>query len=129
MTPDTIRKTIQTAPTWWVANNIPVEERALFEGHCQDGRHTVLVYAYLFGQIRMRLTDKERPDSTAPEGHGSIVRELDTYKLETAVGTIAAIMAADDAAAYCESLARPWNTAFEGDRIRLDNEESEFRPS
>lgn len=39
-------------------------------------RHTILVENYMFGQYRIRLTDLTQPDSYAPEGHGSIVREL-----------------------------------------------------
>lgn len=84
-------------------------------------RYGVLVYNYLFGQKRIQLTDREQPDSDAPEGHGSIIRLLDTYNPGTLKRVVEAILEADDPPTYCMSFARPWNTDFIGDRIRLDN--------
>ena len=83
--------------------------------------YTVLVEAFAFGQYRIRLTDKTQPDSFAPAGHGSIVRELCTYHESKAYETVDALAKADDPLAYCVSLERPYNCEYEGGRIRLDN--------
>ena len=133
MTPDEIEKALVTG-----AINLIIYrsdhgigdpgEPPLFEGQCNDEHHTVLVIAYNFGQIRIRITDKRKPDSWAPEGHGSIVRELDSYKKDVAADCISMLMGSDDPMAYAESLAKPWNTSFVGDRIRLDNEPSRYGP-
>ncbi len=92
-----------------------------------NDRYGVLVYGYLFGQYRIQLTDRQRPEYGAPDGHGSIVQLLDTYDPLKLIMVVRAILNADDPLALCESKARPWNTNFVGDRIRLDNK-PEDRP-
>jgi len=37
---------------------------------------TILVQPYALGQYRIQITDLSQPDGFAPEGHGSICREL-----------------------------------------------------
>lgn len=37
--------------------------------------HTLIVRPYALGQYRIQLTRKDQPDTFAPPGHGSIVRE------------------------------------------------------
>lgn len=88
--------------------------------------YTVLVEAFAFGQFRIRLTDKTKPDPYALSGHGSIVREMCTYHLATAESTVAALAEADDPPAFCRALERPWNCEYERGRIRLDNVEGDL---
>ncbi len=85
-------------------------------------RYTLIVRPYLCGQYRLQLCDREQPDPYAPEGHGAIVRECCTYRRQVMARTVSELAGADDPVAYLESLARPWNTEFPGDRIRLDSE-------
>ena len=37
---------------------------------------TVIVYPYALGQFRIQVTELRFPSGYAPEGHGSIAREL-----------------------------------------------------
>jgi hypothetical protein len=84
--------------------------------------YTLLVYKQLCGQFRIQLTDKLTPDPTAPEGHGSIVCQLDTYYPAKAVAAAAMLSHAEDPLALARSWARPYNCdGVERDRIRLDN--------
>jgi hypothetical protein len=83
--------------------------------------HSVLVRPYAYGQYRIQLTRTDRPDYDAPEGHGSIVRELCTYNRATAYLIASAIATAEEPEAYCFGLERPWNCEYTGGRIRLDN--------
>jgi hypothetical protein len=88
--------------------------------------YTVIARQYMFGQIRLHLTDVRKIDQFAPEGHGGIVRELDTYKTEVAAKTMLDLSEAEDPEKYCIGLERDWNCEFSGDgplagdRIRLD---------
>lgn len=103
------------------------EEMTVPEGYAMaltgliNAAYTVLVKGNFGGQFRIQLTDVAKPDPGAPPGHGSIVRELCTYKQATAVETTTAIAMSLDPEGYCEGLARPWNCEYEGGRIRLDN--------
>lgn len=89
--------------------------------------HSVLVRPHLYGQYRIQLTRTDQPDRYAPEGHGSIVRELCTYNRATAYLITSAIAHAEEPEAYCFGLERPWNCEYTGGRIRLDNTQ-EDRP-
>lgn len=88
--------------------------------------YTILVYPGTFGLIRINLTDLRQPDSYAPEGHGSIVRILDTYKVETASRVMFDLSESEEPRDYCITLERDWNCEMSddgplaGDRIRLD---------
>jgi len=81
-------------------------------------RYTILVYHYLFGQYRIKLTDREIPDSAAPAGHGSIVQELCTYRSPKLSEVVAHLRYAKDPL----EVARSWATSenCERGRIRLD---------
>lgn len=89
--------------------------------------YSVIVQPYMFGQFRIQLTKVTDPDPFAPEGHGSIVRELDTYKPETASWCMMELSEAEDPERWCIEQERDWNCEFSGDgplhgdRIRLDN--------
>lgn len=89
---------------------------------CADGRHTLLVVPFLLGQFRIQITDLEQPDRHAPEGHGSIVRELCTYQIDRLSEVLDELEAAADPLAQACTYERPWNCKYAGDRIRLDNE-------
>ena len=95
--------------------------------------YTIIVRLYMFGQFRIQLTDRRKIDHFAPEGHGGIVRELDTYKAEVAAKTMLDLSEAEEPEKYCVSLERDWNCEYSGDgplagdRIRLD-ETSESNP-
>lgn len=82
--------------------------------------HTLIVMPYLFGQFRVQLTRLDRPDTFAPPGHGSIVRELCTYDPHLAGHVVFLLRLSADPEASCEELAKPWNCEYPGGRIRLD---------
>jgi hypothetical protein len=98
----------------------------LFSEDMKNGNYTIICHPYAFGQIRIQLTDLRKPDNTAPSGHGTIVRELDTYKTEVASKCISELSESEDPEKYCVSLERDWNCEYSGDgpihgdRIRLD---------
>ena len=93
----------------------------LFSGDMANESYTVLVRIFLFGQYRIQLTCLDQPDPYAPIGHGSIVRELDSYDQTQAILTCLRLRESEDPEAYCESLAKPFNCEYPGGRIRLDN--------
>jgi hypothetical protein len=81
----------------------------------------VLVYPYAFGQYRIKLTSKLDPDSGAPLGHGSIIRECDTYHYDLAAKIVKKIVESEEPYTYLSSLANLKNSYSSNDRIRLDN--------
>lgn len=86
--------------------------------------HTVLVRPYLYGQFRIQLTRIDKPEPYAPEGHGTIVRELCTYRQDIMIETVARLAVASDPEEACRDMERPWNCDAPGrGRIRLDNED------
>jgi hypothetical protein len=87
----------------------------------QNARYTILVYNYSLGQFRIRITDREVPDATAPAGHGSIVQELCTYSHAQLAEALTQLRHSRDPLQLARSWAKPWNQ--EGGRIRLDNKE------
>ena len=88
--------------------------------------HTFYVEPYAFGQYRIRITDLRQPDYYAPKGHGSIVQELWTYNVETYTRVVEELKQAKDVLGYVETLRKPWNSEFPGDRVRLDNDREEW---
>lgn len=76
--------------------------------------YRLLVWAYIAGQIRIQLWK-------AADWNGA-VRELCTYKPETARRVIADLMASKDPEAYCRSLENEYNCEGPGERIRLDQD-------
>lgn len=90
-------------------------------------KYSILVHSYLGGQFRIQLTRVDLPDSYAPEGHGTIVREMCTYHRTTALAVVADLGGSDDPEKTARGYARPWNCESPGGRIRLDNK-PEDRP-
>ena len=82
--------------------------------------YNVLVYKYALGQMRLQLCDKRLPDRDAPCAAGSIVREMCTYKLDTAVRVLSDLMASSEPEEYCRSLESPTRCEYPRGRIRLD---------
>lgn len=104
--------------------NLVREDRPLMSvTELRHPSYSLLVWRYLLGQYRIQLTDRRIPDVGCPEGHGSIVQNLCTYKAYTVINVVAELGLSEDPLALAQSWARPWNS--EGDRIRLDNEEKE----
>lgn len=103
------------------------DDTCILELPCKNRRYTVLLRRYLARQLRIQVTDLDRPDNSAPAGHGSIVRELCTYRPDTAVAVILNLVTAIDPEEIAQRYARPWNCEGPGLRIRLDNR-SEDRP-
>jgi hypothetical protein len=89
-----------------------------------DKNYTILVYQYLYGQYRIHICDKRLKDSGAPPGHGEIIRELDTYKVEKLWSVITDIINAEELLKFINSLATEKNTkgSITTGRIRLDDE-------
>ena len=92
----------------------------------QNKNYSILVYPFTFGQFRIRLTNVKIKDSYAPEGHGSIIREMCTYKNATMIETVGKLMESKEPEKTAESFATPYNCEFPGGRIRLDNEPRNF---
>ena len=86
----------------------------------RNPRYTILVHAYLLGQFRIHITDKECPDPGAPAGHGSLVQDLCTYDSQKMVATVMMLRCAADPVALARSLATRENCEWPGYRIRLD---------
>lgn len=106
----------------WAPPRQEPEDYVIFEApNLLSPHHTVLVRSFLLGQYRIQLTDKRQPDDYAPEGHGTICRELCTYEYTVALATVLDLQACIDPEAHCEALAKPWNCEYPGGRIRLDN--------
>lgn len=101
-----------------MAENIVYEVRP---ENMKNRDYSVLVYAYALGQYRIKLTSVAAPDRYAPEGHGSIVREMCTYSMLRMEAVVACIRHAVDPELECEIFAEPWNCEQKGGRIRLDN--------
>lgn len=94
----------------------------------KNPRYSITVWSYLLGQYRIQLEDHFNPTS-APAGHGDIIRELCTYKKSMMELTAEAFRLSDHPPTYAESLAKPWNCEGPGGRIRLDSridDHSEF---
>jgi|GEM_PF-3672804 len=97
-----------------------------FSEDMENGNYTIIVHQYMFGQLRIQLTDLRKRDPYAPEGHGGIVRELDTYHAGTASGACMNLSEAEDPEQWCIEQERDWNCEMSadgplaGDRIRLD---------
>ena len=87
--------------------------------------YTIGVQRYMMGQYRIQLCDLRVPDSYAPEGHGSIVQEMCTYRQPMLKSVVQKLRAAEDPLAVARGYAKPWNCEFEGGRIRLDTEPPE----
>jgi hypothetical protein len=86
----------------------------------QNFRYTILVYHYLLGQFRIQLTDTEVRDPYAPEGHGSIVQEMCTYRYGTLANAVTQLRHSKDPLTLAGSWATPANCDSPGGRIRLD---------
>lgn len=103
-----------------------LNRKEILSDEMTNHNYTVLARDYAFGQIRIQLTDLRKPDRYAPEGHGTIVRELDTYKVETAAWCMGQLSMAEEPEKWCIEQERDWNCEFSGDgpmpgdRIRLD---------
>lgn len=82
----------------------------------KNPRYSITVWSYLLGQYRIQLEDHFNPTS-APEGHGDIIRELCTYKKSMMELTVEAFRLSDHPPTYAESLAKPWNCEGPGGRI------------
>jgi hypothetical protein len=88
----------------------------------RNDRFTILVYHYLLGQFRIKITDLQTPDSTAPAGHGSIVQEMCTYRPSKLAEVITLLRHSPDPLQMARTWATPSNCDCDGGRIRLDNE-------
>jgi len=93
----------------------------------QNEDFTILVFHFLLGQFRIKITDLRLPDLTAPEGHGSIVQELCTYQHATLARVITELRHSPDPLELARSWAKPFNCEYRGGRIRLDNQPSDRR--
>jgi len=118
-----------------MANLEELNRTEYFSDDMENKDYTILVEQYMFGQLRIKLCDLRQRDTFAPEGHGSIVRELDTYHAGTAAGVCMNMSEAEDPVAWCIEQEQNWNCEMSddgplsGDRIRLDEtyESNPFR--
>jgi hypothetical protein len=94
-------------------------------GEMYNPRFTILVYHYLLGQFRIQITDTELQDETAPEGHGSIVQEMCTYRTRKLAEVITLLRYSPDPLQLARTWAKPFNCDFHGGRIKLDNQPSD----
>jgi hypothetical protein len=109
-----------------IEEQLPADDKPAFEvlpDKMTNKRYSLLVYNYLLGQFRIQLTDTYDPDAFAPPGHGSIKREMCTYKKEKALFVLAVLAAAEDPLKVARGFEREHNCEVPGrGRIRLDNE-------
>lgn len=109
-----------------MANIIELNRTEYLSDDMANKNYTILVEQYMFGQLRIKLTDIRHRDPYAPKGHGGIVRELDTYYSSTAAATCMNLSEAEDPERWCIEQERDWNCEMSGDgplagdRIRLD---------
>lgn len=102
-------------------NNDPDLILDLPAGKLRSSKHSLVIRPYLFGQYRLQLMDVTKFDPHASEGHGSIVREMCTYKAETAFSVARQIANEPDPEAFCRTFEEKWNCERPGfGRIRLD---------
>lgn len=85
----------------------------------RNSDYHVEVWPYLLGQFRIMLMKAGTVD---------IVRQACTYQMDRMARVVVALVLSEDPPAYLESLARPWNCEFPGDRIRLDNHAPDEAP-
>jgi hypothetical protein len=83
-------------------------------------RYSIIVYHYVMGQLRIQLTDLQKPDPDAPEGLGEIVKQLCTYHVNVALDLLAKLQASEDPIECVESMRTPWNSEGPDDVVRLD---------
>lgn len=86
----------------------------------KNSQYSISVWQYLMGQFRIQIEDHNAP-TLGPEGHGSVVVELDTYKKKVLEKVIQELQSSESPLKYTEGLKKPWNSDFPNDRIRLDN--------
>ncbi|MGA3170327.1 MAG: hypothetical protein ABSE62_04880 [Chthoniobacteraceae bacterium] len=91
----------------------------------RNPRYTLMVFSFVLGQFRIQITDKEVPDTDAPEGHGGIVCEMCTYHANTMARVVRQLRMDEDPLALARSWERPWNCEGPGCRIRLDTTEAD----
>ena len=93
----------------------------------ENPRYSVVVRRYLFGQLRIQVCDTAQPDPYAPPLHGSIVRELCTYRMDKLAEVLPALRGAADPLALCREWETPANCEAPGaGRIRLDTAPDDF---
>lgn len=93
----------------------------------QNPRYSVVVRRYLFGQLRIQICDQTLRDPFAPPPHGSIVREMDTYRMEKLAEVLPALRSAPDPLALCREWETPANCEAPGrGRIRLDTSPDDY---
>lgn len=104
-------------------NSVLLDVRA---SKMRNPQYSIIVYQYLLGQWRINLCEsREGPSNESyPEGHGEIKQAGCTYSPSTAHMIVKQLMEADEPLALFRSWARPYNSEYPGDRIRLDNKPS-----
>lgn len=86
----------------------------------RNARYTVVVWCYLFGQLRIQVWDKEAREQQHRDW-GGCRRELCTYDIGTCVQVSMALTLMRNPVVGAALFEFPWNHEGVGGRIRLDD--------